>query len=113
MYALLVFSNGEGSEWKCYPNYRHSNGRKYVSYEVIGANQVSVPTHFFKVILIDLNNGYFELLCYLMPNVALPENIALDTFLVPLDAIQRASGLMFFERLPSNRIVRVNKKSVQ
>ena len=27
-----------------------NSGRQYVSYEVIGRNMVSVPTHFFKVI---------------------------------------------------------------
>lgn len=33
------------------------NGRKYVKYEVIGSNDVAVPTHFFKVILMEKNNG--------------------------------------------------------
>jgi hypothetical protein len=34
------------------------NGRKYVKYEVIGPNDVAVPTHFFKVILMEAKNGY-------------------------------------------------------
>jgi endonuclease G len=34
------------------------NGKKYVKYEVIGPNDVAVPTHFFKVILMEKANGY-------------------------------------------------------
>lgn len=44
------------------------DGKNYVKYEVIGRNQVAVPTHFFKVLLIESYDGNFELENYLIEN---------------------------------------------
>lgn len=40
----------------------------YVKYKVIGKNFVAVPTHFFKVVLLENEKGEFELEAYLMAN---------------------------------------------
>uniref|UniRef100_A0A1I8FEL7 Endonuclease n=1 Tax=Macrostomum lignano TaxID=282301 RepID=A0A1I8FEL7_9PLAT len=75
-------------------------------------NSVAVPTHFFKVVLLETPAQQFELLCYLVPNMAHPVNPepSLDLFLVPLDAIERAAGFLIFDQVQKSRIVRVNKQ---
>lgn len=37
-------------------------------FQVIGANNVAVPTHFFKVILAETSPGNFEMECFVLPN---------------------------------------------
>lgn len=84
------------------------DGRSYVMYEVIGPNNVAVPTHFFKVLLIENRNGDFELECYMMANKPINENLPLKAFQVPLDSIERASGLRLFEKMPKERLKSIN-----
>lgn len=60
-----------------------ANGKRYVKYEVIGNNSVAVPTHFFKVIVIELaTEDGFELQTYVMPNKAIDDGTSLSVFLV-------------------------------
>jgi endonuclease G len=84
------------------------DGRNYVMYEVIGPNNVAVPTHFFKILLVETRAGEFELECYLMPNRPMNENLPLQSFQVPLDSIERSSGLLFFEKLPKQKLKSIN-----
>lgn len=67
----------------------------YVKYQVLGKNHVAVPTHFFKVVILEKQNGQVELRSYVMPNMPVDESIALERFLVPVESIERASGLLF------------------
>ncbi|KAG9467774.1 hypothetical protein GDO78_014321 [Eleutherodactylus coqui] len=69
--------------------------KMYVKYQVIGANHVAVPTHFFKVVVLEKYNGEIELRPYVMPNCPVDDKIPLDRFLVPIESIERASGLLF------------------
>ncbi|XP_066436610.1 endonuclease G, mitochondrial [Eleutherodactylus coqui] len=71
------------------------DGKMYVKYQVIGANHVAVPTHFFKVVVLEKYNGEIELRPYVMPNCPVDDKIPLDRFLVPIESIERASGLLF------------------
>ncbi|XP_048860326.1 endonuclease G, mitochondrial [Brienomyrus brachyistius] len=71
------------------------DGKKYVKYQVLGKNHVAVPTHFFKVVILEKQKGEVELRSYVMPNMPVDENIPLERFLVPVDSIERASGLLF------------------
>ncbi|KAG8554808.1 hypothetical protein GDO81_003903 [Engystomops pustulosus] len=71
------------------------DGKMYVKYQVIGTNHVAVPTHFFKVVVLEKYNGEIELRPYIMPNCPVDEKIPLDRFLVPIETIERASGLLF------------------
>jgi len=75
------------------------NGRQYVKYEVIGAGRVSVPTHFFKTVLCENDNGKNHIEAYIMPNVNIPGNVSLTTFQVPLQDVERSSGHLFFDSL--------------
>ncbi|XP_028851258.1 endonuclease G, mitochondrial [Denticeps clupeoides] len=72
-----------------------SDGKMYVKYQVIGKNHVAVPTHFFKVVILEKASGEVELRPYVMPNAPVDEKVPLERFLVPIESIERASGLLF------------------
>ncbi|CAH1785417.1 unnamed protein product [Owenia fusiformis] len=91
------------------PRYEN-DGKLYVKYEVIGKNNVAVPTHFYKIVACEDKNGQIELLSFVMPNQPLPDNLQLNAYLVPLDTIERASGFLFFDKLPRNLVKRINGK---
>ncbi|KAG8738591.1 nuclease [Ceratobasidium sp. 414] len=81
-----------------------SDGKYRVTYEVIGnPPNVSVPTHFAKVVLgsrptspatpqlTELSVGAFVL-----PNSEIPDETPLTKFVVPVEAVERAAGLALF-----------------
>ncbi|CAJ1069343.1 endonuclease G%2C mitochondrial [Xyrichtys novacula] len=73
-----------------------ADGKLYVRYQVIGNNHVAVPTHFFKILILEQANGRgVELRSYVFPNEPVDEAIPLERFLVPIETIERASGLLF------------------
>uniref|UniRef100_G1S790 Endonuclease n=1 Tax=Nomascus leucogenys TaxID=61853 RepID=G1S790_NOMLE len=72
-----------------------ADGKSYVKYQVIGKNHVAVPTHFFKVLILEAAGGQTELRSYVMPNAPVDEAIPLERFLVPIESVERASGLLF------------------
>lgn len=100
--------------WVCtgplYLPRRESDNKLYVRYEVIGANNVAVPTHFFKVVLCETKNGDYELFSYVMPNAVCSNEIPLDRYLVPIDSIERSAGFLLFDRLMKNKIKMINGK---
>ncbi|XP_064616061.1 endonuclease G, mitochondrial-like [Liolophura sinensis] len=90
------------------PQHDDNDGKLYVKYEVIGKNHVAVPTHFFKIVIIETNTGDYEQLSFVMPNKALPPDVPLKNYLVPVESVERAAGLLFFEKLPKNKLIKVN-----
>lgn len=79
---------------------RESDGNLYVKYRVLGQNHVAVPTHFFKVVILELPDGQgVELRSYVMPNRPIPEQTPLENFLVPIETVERASGLLFVSNI--------------
>lgn len=85
-----------------------SDGKKYVKYQVIGANHVAVPTHFFKVVVAETENAEFDLEAYVMPNAVIDDATPLKSFLVPVETIERASGLLLFDKIGKDRLRRIN-----
>lgn len=85
-----------------------SDGKSYVKYQVIGSNHVSVPTHFFKVLVVENTNGSIDLESYVLANQPTDPKIPLRAFQVPLDSIERAAGFLFFHQLPKNTFHTVN-----
>ncbi|XP_052091319.1 endonuclease G, mitochondrial-like [Mytilus californianus] len=83
---------------------REKDGKVYVKYEVIGKNNVAVPTHFFKVLLIENNQGQYELMPFVLPNQPLPKDVKLKKYLVPLESIERAAGFLLFDKIPRKNI---------
>ena len=75
-----------------------------VRYRVIGKHEVAVPTHLFKVVAVEKQNAAghaSELLlsAFLMPNGPLPKEEPLAAYQVPLDQLEKTTGLQFFPKL--------------
>jgi len=84
------------------------DGKMYVKYEVIGQNNVSVPTHFFKVVVGETDSKDLEMEAFVLPNQPIPDNTPLDNFRVPPDSVERAAGLLFFDKLDKQKLSRIN-----
>lgn len=62
---------------------RKGNDEKlWIKYQVIGDNHVAVPTHFYKIIVVESKDSKLYLECYVLPNQVIPENIPLRDFQV-------------------------------
>lgn len=83
------------------------DGKWRVSYEVIGdPPNVAVPTHFYKVIFAEDGQGpggNVSLGAFVLPNAVIPNEKSLGHFEVPVEAVERASGLEFACKLPLER----------
>ncbi|MCB1110875.1 MAG: DNA/RNA non-specific endonuclease [Chlamydiia bacterium] len=75
------------------------NGKRYVTYQVIGENEVAVPTHFFKVV-----QTARQAWAYVIPNA--PVSGELETFLFPLDQLEKISGIQLFSNPHVVHVVR-------
>lgn len=75
-------------------------GADSVRYDVIGNNNVAVPTHFYKIVVdaTDLDNP--EALAFLMPNDTLTGRDYAD-FLVSIDSVETLTGLDVLRNLPA------------
>lgn len=71
------------------------DGQRYVSYKVIGKNDVAVPTHFFKVLKLEKDNGDIDSKAYILPNEPVSSDISLDRFQTTLQDIEHLSGIIF------------------
>jgi endonuclease G len=82
------------------------DGKWRVSYEVIGnPPNIAVPTHFYKVIFAEdgTTSGQVAVGAFVLPNAAIPNEKPLTDFEVPVEAVERASGLEFATKLPVQR----------
>ncbi len=70
-----------------------------IDYYVVGENQVAVPTHYFKIVLVPSADGSseFEAMAVLVPNHDL--DAKMDEFLVSIDEIEEMTALDFFPGL--------------
>lgn len=85
---------------------REQDGIWRVSYEVVGhPPNVAVPTHFYKVIFAEdgKTGGKVSLGAFVLPNSVIPNDKPLKDFEVPLEAVERASGLEFANLLAPAR----------
>lgn len=90
------------------PRKDEADGKWKMIYEVIGSPpNIAVPTHFYKVILgeeaVNSPTGKVALGAFVLPNTGIPNEKSLGDFEVPLEAIERASGLTFADKLPLDR----------
>ncbi|KAG5873963.1 hypothetical protein JTB14_030665 [Gonioctena quinquepunctata] len=91
---------------------KESDGKNYVKFEVIGANHVAVPTHFYKVVVGETTDGKLEMESYVLPNQVIDDAIPLSSFQVPPESIERAAGLLFFDNISRSKINRINGKKI-
>jgi len=85
---------------------REQDGKWRVSYEVIGnPPNVAVPTHFYKVIFGEdgRTGGSVAMAAFVLPNAPIANDKPLGDFEVPVEAVERASGLEFASKLPVAR----------
>ncbi|XP_011506335.1 PREDICTED: endonuclease G, mitochondrial isoform X2 [Ceratosolen solmsi marchali] len=90
-----------------------SDGKKYVRYEVIGSNHVAVPTHFYKIIVGETKDLKLEMEAFVMPNAPIDDDAPLKNFQVPPESVERAAGLLFFDKLSKNKLHKINGKSIK
>jgi len=82
------------------------DGKWRVSYEVIGnPPNIAVPTHFYKVIFAEdgTTSGPVAVGAFVLPNAVIPNDKPITDFEVPIEAVERASGLEFVTKLPIQR----------
>ena len=59
------------------------DGKNYIKYQVIGKNNVAVPTHFFKVMVGEMEGSRdLEMEAYVLPNEKIPDHVPIQTFQV-------------------------------
>lgn len=83
-----------------------ADNKWYVRYEMIGSPpNIAVPTHFYKVIFAEdgVAGGQVALGAFVLPNAPIPNDKPLTDFEVPVEAVERASGLEFAAKLPPQR----------
>lgn len=61
---------------------REGDGKMYVRYQVIGKNSVAVPTHFFKIVVYEMEDHSLALESYVMPNQKIDNETPLKAFMV-------------------------------
>lgn len=82
----------------------HSSGKKFVRYEVIGKNEVAVPTHLFKVVVAEKEGTGKPLLgVFVVPNVPIPSHHQLHEFKVDLEFVESHSGLQLLPLLAQSK----------
>lgn len=92
---------------------REEEGKYMMKYPMIGQPPalVAVPTHFYKVILAEpkdeppqldadgiLGDANCAVAAFVMPNRAIPGNIPLTRFVVPISDLESATGLTFYPK---------------
>tara|TARA_R110001583_G_scaffold86561_2_gene226099 strand:+ start:1008 stop:1820 length:813 start_codon:yes stop_codon:yes gene_type:complete len=76
--------------------------------EEIGEEDVDVPKYYYKIIAKG-SKDHLEVLAFLMPNRESSE--ALQMFLVPVDKVEKVTGLDFFENLPDKVEAQLERRS--
>lgn len=84
---LHVYSGG------LYVAQEENDGKRCVKYRVIGANNVAVATHFFKLIFSAKEGELTE--AYIMPNEKIDLDQSLESFRVTLEKVERVAGIVF------------------
>lgn len=91
-----------------------NDGKFRVEYEMIGnPPNIAVPTHFFKLIVAEKsfkrsnNSNDIAIAAFVMPNEIIPNETPLRNFEVPIESLEKSSGLEFLKNVSNN-----NKKSL-
>ncbi|ORZ18903.1 hypothetical protein BCR42DRAFT_323982 [Absidia repens] len=88
------------------PQPSDKDSKKYtMTYPVLNGN-VAVPTHFYKVFLVPdgKKDGSYASAAFILPNQSIPSKTDLKKFKVDLEVLEKASGLIFFDKLDAKSI---------
>lgn len=82
------------------PLFLDNNNDGLVEQLFIGANQVSIPTHYYKIVLSQSEDAAneFDIYAFVVPNN--PWKKSLDEYLVSVDYIEQNTGIDFFPSMP-------------
>lgn len=69
---------------------------------MIGQNEVAVPTHLYKVILVEADERPIAIGCFIVPNEPIENKNSLKEFQVTLEEVQKRTGVIFFPELKNN-----------
>lgn len=72
--------------------------RRFVKYQVIGEDDIAVPSHFFKVITLEDRQGNREVQAYVLPNTVIPISTPFEKFRTTVDKVERAAGILLFNQ---------------
>jgi len=81
-----------------------SSGKKFIKYQVIGPNEVAVPTHFYKIILVEKENEPLALGTFVVPNKQLSPETHLTEFSYPLSFVEKRIGYELFVKLDKENL---------
>lgn len=81
-------------------------GKYEVRYEVIGNPSITVPTHFYKVIVVPKDNT-FAVGAFLLPNQNIDSKTELTQFSTDVQNIEVASGLTFFTDVDRSKFLKL------
>nr|NGX45759.1 Nuclease [Chlamydiota bacterium] len=71
------------------------DGKRHVTYQVIGKGSIAVPTHFFTCTFIETIPGKVVTSAYIVPNHKIEAKTSLKRFSVSLEELEKASGIIF------------------
>ena len=98
------------------PKKDEKDGKYRVTYEVIGnPPNVAVPTHFFKLIIAENpiqnpKSDKVSLAAFVLPNAPISNETKITDFEVPVNALERSTGLELLKNLPKNKTVPLCKE---
>uniref|UniRef100_A0A6A7FN34 Nuclease EXOG n=1 Tax=Hirondellea gigas TaxID=1518452 RepID=A0A6A7FN34_9CRUS len=75
------------------------DGKNIMQYEVIGSNEVAVPTHLYKVLVTEDKQGAKAMAAFLVPNEPIVPDQPLKHFQVPLESLEKIVGFTFYDKL--------------
>ncbi|XP_072268674.1 nuclease EXOG, mitochondrial [Pyxicephalus adspersus] len=87
---------------------QQEDGKKRVTYQVIGKDDVAVPTHLYKVILARKNQSAETLAkgAFIVPNLPISFDHQLPEYQVELEDLEKKSGLIFFPQVDRSKGVK-------
>lgn len=77
-----------------YVSHQEPDGKKYITYQVIGDNEVAVPTHYFKIIFYQYENQSL-VKAYMIPHQTISLDTPFSKFEVPIEHIEKKAGIIF------------------
>ncbi len=97
VYSVLVVTG------PLYFPHEQADGEKYVTYKVIGKDNIAVPTHFFQAVFYPAKtsdkeneeNWTVASEIYVIPNKDISSETPLESFKVDLEELERVSGVVF------------------
>lgn len=98
------------------PKKDEKDGKFRISYEVIGnPPNVAVPTHFFKLIVAENptsnpKGDKVSVAAFVLPNEPIANETKITDFEVPVNALERSTGLELLSRLGKEKIVPLCKE---